>query len=167
MNEFNYAQPFIVVGAFIVRDGKILLIKENHEPDKGTWNLPAGKLDMGENPIDAAAREAYEESGLTFTPTAILGIHSVFRPHVESSKSSQLTVLRIVFAGNVSGEVSLEHGDPEDGVEEIAEYRWFTPAEILTLDNAELRYHDIKNYVKDYLDGISYPLELITHFVQN
>ena len=166
MAEYNYAQPFIVISALVVRDDKVLLIKENHEPDKGKWNMPAGKLDVAESLTDGVIREVYEETGLKFIPTALLGVHSVFRPHVEKSASSKISVLRICFLGETEGDISLEHGDAENGVEEISDYVWLTPQEILDMDNIELRYHDIKDFVRDFVAGKAYPIDLVRHFVQ-
>lgn len=144
MKDFNYTQPFIVIGALIVRDGKILLIQENHYPDQGKWNIPAGKLDFGESPLDTVIREAYEESGLRFVPTALLGVHSVHRKDLPA----EIHALRVVYVGEATGEVNLEHGEPEGGVVEISGYKWLRPEEILELPDAELRYRDIKLLVQ-------------------
>ena len=163
--SFSYEQPYIVIGAFIVRDGKILLLQENHLPDAGKWNLPAGKLDYGENPVDAVKREVWEEAGLTFEPTAILGLHSVHRKDVPGLIQTT-HVLRVVFTGTASGELTNAHGEVEDGEPEIAQYAWLTPEEILSMDDAHIRYHDVKEYVRDYQRGITYPLSLLTHLVQ-
>ena len=162
MKDFNYTQPFIVIGALIVRDGNILLIQENHYPDQGKWNIPAGKLDFGENPVDAVTREAFEESGLKFTPTALLGIHSVHRKDVPG----EVHALRIVFVGEAAGEVTLEYGQTEGGVAEISAYKWLTPEAVLDMPDAELRYHDIKAYVRMYLTNKTYPLEFVQHITQ-
>jgi ADP-ribose pyrophosphatase YjhB (NUDIX family) len=91
----SYTQPYIVVGALVVRNDKILLLQENHLPDKGKWNIPAGKLDYGESPVDAVSREVFEESGLKFKPTAILGLHSIHRKDVPNDTGTT-HVLRIV-----------------------------------------------------------------------
>lgn len=160
--SFSYTQPYIVVGAFIERDGKILLIQENHPPDKGKWNLPAGKLDFGESPLAAAKREAFEEAGIDFTPTALLGVHSVHR----KDTPGEVHALRIVFIGESEGEVSLDHGEAVGGVAEIADYKWLTPDEILAMDDAIIRYHDVKKLVQNYVDSKQYPLELIDHITQ-
>jgi len=160
--SFNYAQPFIVVGAFIVRDGRILLIQENHPPDKGKWNLPAGKLDFGESPLEAAKREAFEEAGVDFTATYLLGVHSVYRKDTPGEVHS----LRIIFGGETKDEVSLDHGEAVDGIAEIADYTWLKPEEILDMDNELLRYHDIKDLTRDYLAGTQYPLSAVQHIVQ-
>lgn len=54
-------------GALIVAKdtGRILLFQRSDDVNEpGTWNLTGGKLDAGENPKDAVAREVEEESGL-------------------------------------------------------------------------------------------------------
>lgn len=166
MTKYYFTQPFVIVGALIVRDGKILLIQENHYPDKGKWNMPAGKLDLGENPFDAVRREVFEESGLKFTPTALLALHSVDRRDIVQGNLRQVHPIRIFFLGDTTGEVSLEHGDGRDGNQEISSYKWLTPQDILELDDHELRYRDTKQLVRRYLAGARYPLSVIEHFVQ-
>lgn len=45
-------------------DGAILMVKRLHPPEAGLWSVPGGKVDPGESLRDAAAREAFEETGL-------------------------------------------------------------------------------------------------------
>lgn len=58
------AQPIVGVGAVIVQDGKLVLIRRGVEPDKGRWSIPGGGVELGETVGDAAVREAKEECGL-------------------------------------------------------------------------------------------------------
>lgn len=58
----NY--PKIGVGAAIIKDDKILLIKRLKEPEGGFWALPGGKLDLFETCEDAVIRETFEELGI-------------------------------------------------------------------------------------------------------
>lgn len=162
---FNYTQPYIVVGALVAREGKLLLVKENHFPDKGKWNIPAGKLDYGENPLEGVIREVHEETGLDFKPSALLRLHSVLRNDVPGGVNST-HVLRIVYLGEAAGTVTNAHNEYDKDQQEIAEFAWMTPDEILALDSTALRYHDIKAYVADYLAQQSLPLDAIAHFVQ-
>ena len=52
------------VGAVIVDDGKVVLIKRKYEPLKGQWSLPGGMVEIGETLEAALAREMLEETGL-------------------------------------------------------------------------------------------------------
>ncbi|HEV2403655.1 MAG TPA: NUDIX domain-containing protein [Candidatus Saccharimonadales bacterium] len=160
--SFSYTQPYIVVGAFIVRDGKVLLVQENHPPDKGKWNIPAGKLDFGENPLDTVKREAFEEAGIDFDPTYLLGIHSIYRKDVPG----EVHAFRVIFCGEAKNDVSLEHGEAVDGIAEIADYKWLKLKEVLSIDDKLFRYHDIKDLTRNYLDKTQCPLSLIRHIVQ-
>lgn len=49
---------------------RVLLLERAHEPNRGLWSPPGGKLhtDDGESPWACAAREAHEELGLTLSP---------------------------------------------------------------------------------------------------
>jgi ADP-ribose pyrophosphatase YjhB (NUDIX family) len=57
-------QPIVGVGALIVDEGKLVLIKRGVEPRKGKWSIPGGAVELGEKVRDAVVREAEEESGL-------------------------------------------------------------------------------------------------------
>src|SRR5262245_46225687 len=54
---------------FVVRDGRILLIRKKRGLGAGKINGPGGKLDAGETPLSGAIREVEEEIGVT--PTGV------------------------------------------------------------------------------------------------
>ena len=57
--------PVLAAGAVIVDDdGRVLMVKRGHDPDKGRWSVPGGHVEPGESIRDAAAREVLEETGL-------------------------------------------------------------------------------------------------------
>ena len=56
--------PIAGVGAVIVRDKQVLLIRRAHEPLKGEWSLPGGAVELGETLEAAICREVLEETGL-------------------------------------------------------------------------------------------------------
>src|SRR5213078_2469690 len=57
-------RPVLGVGAVVLVDGKVILVKRAHEPLKGRWNLPGGAVELGETLREACAREVLEETGL-------------------------------------------------------------------------------------------------------
>ena len=58
------SQPIVGVGAVIVQDGSLLIVKRGVEPGKGKWSIPGGAVDLGEEVREAVMREAKEECGL-------------------------------------------------------------------------------------------------------
>jgi 8-oxo-dGTP diphosphatase len=57
-------RPFVGVGAVIVHQGSVVLIKRRFEPLAGQWSLPGGAVDVGETLVECVAREMLEETGL-------------------------------------------------------------------------------------------------------
>ena len=57
-------RPFVGVGAVIVHDERVVLIKRRHEPLAGQWSLPGGAVEVGETLESCVAREMLEETGL-------------------------------------------------------------------------------------------------------
>ncbi|MEM2936776.1 MAG: NUDIX hydrolase, partial [Candidatus Bathyarchaeia archaeon] len=58
------SQPVVGVGAVILNQGKILLVKRGVEPGKGRWSIPGGAVELGEGLHEALKREVREECGL-------------------------------------------------------------------------------------------------------
>jgi len=58
------AQPRMAVGAVIVEDDALLLIRRANEPGAGRWSLPGGRVDWGETLAHAVVREVFEETGI-------------------------------------------------------------------------------------------------------
>ncbi len=107
----------LAASAVITDDaGRVLLVLRGTEPEKGRWSVPGGSVEPGETLAEAAAREAFEETGLRVSVgrelwcvTIPAGDGRVFEVHD--------------FAATVTGG-ELAPGDDADDA------RWVTPAEL-------------------------------------
>ena len=69
-------QPVVGVGAVIVKDGKIALIKRGNEPAKGKWTIPGGLVELAESPEEAVIRETKEEAELDVDNPSLIDVVS-------------------------------------------------------------------------------------------
>jgi len=109
------------VGA-VIKDGsgRLLLIKRGHEPGKGLWSIPGGRIEAGESDAAALVREVREETGLVVAPGRLIG--SVLRP---SGSGESVFDIRD-YAASVIGGALVAGDDADDAV-------WAGPAELDTL----------------------------------
>jgi mutator protein MutT len=56
-------RPYVGVGAVIVHEGRVVLVKRRFEPLAGTWSIPGGAVEVGETLEACVAREMLEETG--------------------------------------------------------------------------------------------------------
>jgi 8-oxo-dGTP pyrophosphatase MutT (NUDIX family) len=144
-------KPNVTVAAVVQQEGRFLLVEEQTERG-ALFNHPAGHLDPGESLLDGAVRETLEETAYSFCPTALVGIYQY------RQTASDTTYLRFAFAGTVSGCDTSRKLD-----EGIIRAAWLTPDEIRDSSDRH-RSPLVIRCMNDYLDGIRYPLELLTHY---
>jgi ADP-ribose pyrophosphatase YjhB (NUDIX family) len=73
-------RPEVAVGAVIVRDGRLLLIRRARGVGAGRWSLPGGRVEEGETLALALAREIREETGLRARIGRLCGIAERISP---------------------------------------------------------------------------------------
>jgi 8-oxo-dGTP pyrophosphatase MutT (NUDIX family) len=144
-------KPNVTVAAVIERDGNFLLVEEETS-DGLRFNQPAGHLEAKESLVDAAAREALEETAHTFRPTHLLGVYQWPRP------DGKLTYLRFAFTGEIGERVAGRALDTG-----IVRTVWLTREEIQACRDRH-RSPLVLQCVDDYVSGRRLPLEVIRHY---
>jgi 8-oxo-dGTP diphosphatase len=76
----NSDRPVVGVGAIVVDDGALLMVKRGLAPAAGLWSIPGGRVEPGERLADAVTREVAEETGLEVVAGPLAGIHEVLGP---------------------------------------------------------------------------------------
>jgi mutator protein MutT len=110
-----------VVGAAIVRDGRVLAARRTDPPElAGLWEFPGGKVEPGETPEQAVVREIAEELGVTVRLERWLG------PEVDIAGGWVLTVAVVRI---VEGVPTLTDHDEIRwlGPDELGEVTWGAP----------------------------------------
>jgi 8-oxo-dGTP pyrophosphatase MutT (NUDIX family) len=146
-------KPDVTVAAVVERDGQFLFVEERAS-GRVVLNQPAGHLEHGESLSDAVARETLEETGWAFVPQQVVGIY-LWQP-----EHNNKTFLRVAFSGRLQGHDPsrpLDHG--------ILRTRWLDHAQMMALHSRH-RSPLVARCVDDYLAGVRYPLELLTHLMR-
>jgi len=94
----EYPQHVITaVGAILVSDGRILLIKRGSQPGKGLWSIPGGAMEVGESIFDAARRELYEETGIDAKPLGVISVVNLIVRDKEFKPKYHYVILGVLF----------------------------------------------------------------------
>jgi len=72
----HFIDPKVAAAVLVEQDGRVLRWRRVNELFRVLWSLPAGFINGGEDPAEAAARECLEETGLSVRVTRVLDIIS-------------------------------------------------------------------------------------------
>jgi 8-oxo-dGTP pyrophosphatase MutT (NUDIX family) len=138
----------LVASVTILRDSKVLMIKENKPAALNKWNFPSGRIERGEDILTAACREAKEETGFQVKLTHSTGLY-----HFISSTNHEVILFH--FTGEIiGGSLKLEE-------EEITDSKWVPLCEVCSIEDKEFRNPEvIKQIINAVKDNKYYPLEI-------
>jgi 8-oxo-dGTP pyrophosphatase MutT (NUDIX family) len=112
--------------ACLIRDEDERILFVRHVD--GHWTFPAGAMDPGERPAEAAAREVREEAGIVVEPTRIVGVYGGGQAFQGVySNGDEVAWITVLF------EARILSGTPAPSDDETAEVRWATPDEAFAL----------------------------------
>ena len=138
MSEYPQ-QPEIAVGALVLKDQKVLLVKRSQPPSEGLWALPGGKIHLGETLQQAAKREILEETGI-----AIISGEPVYSfDTIQTDKQGNVRfhyVIVDLLAKHKSGE--LEAGD------DASEAGWFSLEDLEEIEVNKTTKELVLKYLK-------------------
>lgn len=138
----------LVVSVSILHEDKVLMIQENKASVKNSWNFPSGRIEYGEDILEAARREAKEETGYDVKLTATTGVYNFI-----SSTNHQVILFH--FIGKIIG------GSLQLNATEIIDSKWIVPSDLLVPDLLKLRDQEvIKQITENVISQKEYPLDL-------
>jgi ADP-ribose pyrophosphatase YjhB (NUDIX family) len=120
--------PLVGVGAIIIANSRVLLVKRAHPPIQGQWSIPGGVIEVGELVRDAAVRETREETGLIVEPGDLLGVYDRVLRHADGRVQYHYVLVDFL-CRPAGGELH--------AASDAAEVRWFTPEQLPTLGLAD------------------------------
>lgn len=132
----------------IERNHHFLMVKELRDGEM-RYNQPAGHVEPGETPIEAAVRETLEETAWHIVPTSIISFSTFKAP------SNGVTYYRLAFAAN-----TIKFDENVEIDNDIEEALWLSYEEILDL-KSKLRSPMVLQAIDDYRSGHCYSLDLL------
>ncbi len=111
--------PLVGVTAVVVRDDEVLLGRRS---DNGALTPVTGIVDPGEEPADAACREALEEAGVVIRADRLSWVHQI--PRVTYDNGDQSDYLDLTFR------CTWVSGDPYPADGEMTEVGWYRLADL-------------------------------------
>lgn len=111
----------MAVGAIVIKENRILLVKRNKEPGAGAWAIPGGSVRLGETLQEAVERESLEETGLRVKAKDPVHTFELIKRDHENRIRFHYVIIDLL-ADLIGGELR-----PSD---DAADARWFTPEDI-------------------------------------
>ena len=120
----------LIISALLCHQGSILLLSRRRhyielECGTGLWELPGGKPDFGEDPVDALNREVFEETGIVLSETADTPVLCGIFSHVLSSSSTRSHRVHAVYRAKLERLPDIILSD------EHRQFGFFSPADDL------------------------------------
>jgi ADP-ribose pyrophosphatase YjhB (NUDIX family) len=113
--------PKVGVGCIVFDErGRILLIKRLYPPGRGRWSIPGGHVEKGEDVLEAARRELYEETGIDADPVGVMNVDTLIVYDEERNIKYHYVLIDILFT-NPRGELKAGDDATEAGFFDLDE----------------------------------------------
>ena len=139
----------IIASSCIVNNNKILMVQENKADIKGLWDLPGGKVKIGEDIKQAVVRETLEETGYNIKLNSILLIQNYV--------TNKGVLLIIYFNADL-----LDFKQKEFRKDEISSVKWLSLEEIESIPKNKIRGGDgIRKIIYNIRNKIEYSIDIL------
>ncbi len=140
--------PHATVAVVVHRDDRFLMVEEVSDGLR-VFNQPAGHVEAGESIVQAARREALEETGWQVEPASLLGLYTWQAP------ANGVTYYRFCFVAD-----AVKHRTDQLDSDILAAH-WL---DLETLRSPEIRLRSplVMRCIEDYLGGKRFPLSFIS-----
>ena len=136
----DFEKKIIVhVSAFLKnKNNRYLFLKRSKESSfaPSTFDLPGGKMEWGEHPLDTLQRELMEEIGIAASKINFVGM----QVKNVTLKGIAYHILKIYYSGLIDGHIQLS--------DEHQSFEWFELNDITKNDSIDA---DLKKFIKDEL----------------
>lgn len=117
--EVNLIRKYTHIGAYaiIYNDDKILLIRKSRGAYTGRLDLPGGKIEHGETPVEAVKREIEEETDLIISDFKLIDVSSIRIIWNDIDEEEDLHHLGILFI--TTTDINNEIKEESDGLDSL------------------------------------------------
>jgi len=105
----HFVDPKVAAGVLVTRGDSVLLVRRVNEPYRGLWTLPAGFVNGGEDPAEAAQRECLEETGLS---VQVMRVYDIISGREHQRGADFVIIYQAEFVGG-----EMQANDDADAVE--------------------------------------------------
>ena len=119
-------RPWVGVGAVVLHENRVLLVRRGRPPGRGVWAFPGGVVDLGESVFAAARRELAEETGLQAEPVDVVDVYEYIERDAAGRVRYHYVIVEVLL--RLTGSAQAHAAD------DAAAVRWFAPEELTRPD---------------------------------
>ena len=114
-------RPVVGIGAVVIHEGRVLLVRRGVAPSRGLWAVPGGSLELGETLQQGAEREILEETGVAIRAREPICAFDFFERDGDGRIRFHFVIVDLA-ADYVGGDVQ--------GADDALEARWLAPEDL-------------------------------------
>lgn len=113
--------PVVGIGAVVIHEGRVLLVRRGVAPSRGLWAVPGGALELGETLQRGAEREILEETGVAIRAREPVYAFDFFERDGDGRIRFHFVIVDVA-ADYIGGDVK--------GADDALEARWLAPEDL-------------------------------------